>query len=276
MMKRILITGGSVFVSKYVAKYFHEHDYEVYVLNRNTKSQVEGVHLIEADRHQLDKKLKSYHFDAVVDVTAYDAKDIIDLYEALGSFDEYILISSSAVYPETTVQLYKGDSFLGKNKYWGKYGTDKIEAEKSLLERVPNAYILRPPYLYGPMNNVYWETFVFDCARFDRPFYIPNNGNMKLQFFHVEDLCRLIEQIISLHPKDHIINVGNDERISVKEWVSMCYACLGKTVKFVNVEKDIEQRNYFSFYDYEYYLDVNKQKKLLENTASMKIGLQSA
>lgn len=79
MMKRILITGGSVFVSKYVAKCFHEHDYEVYVLNRNTKSQI----LIEADRHQLDKKLKSYHFDAVVDVTAYDAKDIIDLYEAL-------------------------------------------------------------------------------------------------------------------------------------------------------------------------------------------------
>lgn len=51
---------------------------------------------------------------------------------------------------------------------------------------------------------------------------------------------------------------------------------LGKTVEFVNVEKDIEQRNYFSFYDYEYYLDVNKQKKLLENTVPMKIGLQSA
>ena len=42
VMKKILITGGTTFVSKYAAKYFVEADYEVYVLNRNSKSQVEG------------------------------------------------------------------------------------------------------------------------------------------------------------------------------------------------------------------------------------------
>lgn len=50
------------------------------------------------------------------------------------------------------------------NKYWGEYGIGKIEAERGLLARVPAAYILRPPYLYGPMNNVYREAFVFDCS----------------------------------------------------------------------------------------------------------------
>ena len=68
---------------------------------------------------------------------------------------------------------------------------DKIEAEKTLLERKPNAYILRPPYLYGQMNNIYREAFVFDCALADRKFYLPKDGEMKLQFFHIHDLCRL-------------------------------------------------------------------------------------
>ena len=44
-MKKILVTGGTTFVSKYAAEYFVNMGYEVYVLNRNTKSQVRGVKL---------------------------------------------------------------------------------------------------------------------------------------------------------------------------------------------------------------------------------------
>lgn len=272
-MKRILITGGTIFVSKYVAKYFSEHNYEVYVLNRNTKAQIDGVYLIEADRHALDGQLKDMHFDVVADITAYDAKDIIALYDALGSFDQYIMISSSAVYPENEVQPFTEESKKAVNKFWGKYGTDKIAAETSLLERVPDAYILRPPYLYGPMNNVYREAFVFDCAKADRKFYLPKAGDMKLQFFHVKDLCRFMEKIIETKPTEHILNVGNVEAVSIKDWVTMCYACFHKKPAFVNVYDDIEQRNYFSFYNYEYYLDVQKQQKIYPDTISLEEGL---
>ena len=127
-MKKILITGGTTFVSKYAAKYFVEADYEVYVLNRNSKSQVEGVQLIEADRHHLGSVLKDKYFDVVVDITAYNASDVIDLYEALGPFGQYIMISSSAVYPEYEAQPFREDTEKALNKFWGKYGTDKIEA----------------------------------------------------------------------------------------------------------------------------------------------------
>ena len=52
-MKKALVTGGTVFVSRYVAEYYVKHGYEVYVLNRNTRRQSEGVRLIEGDRqHQ--------------------------------------------------------------------------------------------------------------------------------------------------------------------------------------------------------------------------------
>ena len=44
-------------------------------------------------------------------------------------------------------------------------------------------------------RQVYREAFVFDCARADRPFYLPGDGGMKLQFFHVKDLCILMAEI---------------------------------------------------------------------------------
>lgn len=273
-MKKILVTGGTTFVSKY--EYFVNAGYEVYVLNRNTKPQVQGVNLIEGDRHNLGGILKNTFFDVVADITAYNAADIIDFVKELGSFGQYIMISSSAVYPEYGVQPFLEESEKSANKFWGAYGTDKIEAENVLLEKVKDAYILRPPYLYGPMNNVYREAFVFDCALADRKFYLPNDGSMKLQFFHVKDLCGLMEVIIRNKPDEHIFNVGNIEAVSIKEWVTICYKSLGKTPIFVNVNETIEQRNYFSFYNYEYYLDVTRQSKIYPKTISLEDGIKDA
>lgn len=272
-MKKILVTGGTTFVSKYVAGYFVDQGYEVYVLNRNSKPQVQGVNLLEGDRNNLGELLKDMHFDVVADITAYTKLDISNLLGALGSVEQYIMISSSAVYPEYGKQPFLEESELAENKFWGPYGTNKIEAEKELLERVPDAYILRPPYLYGPMNNVYREAFVFDCAMNDRKFYLPKDGGMKLQFFHVKDLCKLMEIIIDTKPKTHIMNVGNPASVTIKEWVTMCYACLDKTPVYVNVSDDVPQRNYFSFYDYDYVLDVAKQQELLPEVTDLCEGL---
>lgn len=275
-MKRVLVTGGTVFVSRYVAEYYVCKNYDVYVLNRNTRIQSEGVTLIEADRRNLGDVLKSYHFDIVFDVTAYNANDVDCLLNALGSFDDYILISSSSVYPEYCKQPFTENTPIGENKIWGKYGMGKVEAERALQARVPGAYILRPPYLYGPMNNVYREAFVFDCAMNKRKFYIPKDGDLRLQFFHVKDLCGFMDVLIEKHPEQKIFNVGNEETVTVKEWVDTCYKVVGEQPEFMNVYQDIEQRNYFSFYDYDYYLDVSKQKKLMSMTESIEDGLHEA
>lgn len=123
-MAKILITGGTVFVSRYVAGYYVQKGEEVYVLNRNHRLQPEGVILIEADRHNLGDALKSYNFDVVIDVTAYTAEDITDLLKGLGSFKQYIMVSSSAVYPESNPQPFTEIQTTGPNRFWGKYGTD--------------------------------------------------------------------------------------------------------------------------------------------------------
>lgn len=274
-MSKVLVTGGTVFVSRYIAEYYATNGHDVYVLNRNTREQPQGVTLVQADRHNLGNILKGYSFDVVID-TAYTSNDVELLLDALGKYGEYILISSSAVYPEYAPQPFSEDTPLSVNKYWGKYGTNKIAAEAVLHRRNPHAYILRPPYLYGPMNNVYREAFVFDCALEERKFYLPKDGGMKLQFFHVYDLCRFIDILLRTKPKQHIFNVGNRESISIREWVEMCYAVLCKKAEFQNVYREVEQRNYFSFYDYEYYLDVSKQYELMKNVKPIKEGLEES
>lgn len=272
---KILVTGGTVFVSKFVAEYFVKRGHEVFVLNRNTKPQVDGVQLIECDRHDIGDRLKNFRFDAVIDVTAYTAEDINLLLAGLSDFDNYFLISSSAVYPETLEIPFKVGDMRGANVFWGAYGTNKLAAENALLKRVPDAYILRPPYLYGEYNNVYREAFVFDCAERNAFFYLPKDGSMPLQFFHVEDLCRFIETLIALRPKQRIYNVCNAP-VTVKEWVEKCYAAVGKTPEFISVTNGTEQRNYFPFYDYGYVLDTTAQNALMPDLLPLDKGLQRA
>lgn len=106
-------------------------------------------------------RLRGYVFDIIIDVNAYTKRAIELLIDAVDNIKDYVLISSSAVYPETNIQPFAENQLVGRNSIWGDYGTNKIEAEKYLMDKVPNAYIIRPPYLCGAMNNVYREAFVF-------------------------------------------------------------------------------------------------------------------
>lgn len=271
---KILVSGGTTFVSKFTAEYFLKRNNEVYVINRNSREQVLGVHLIESDRMNPSNLLKNEHFDLIIDVTAYNQEHIKSILNSGVIFDNYIFISSSAVYPETNSQPFTEEQTCGKNSVWGDYGVNKLMAENYLLEHCTNAYILRPPYFYGIYENLYREAFPFDCAEKGRKFYIPQNGDMKLQFYNVSDLCKFIELIIKKKPDNHIYNVGNSDIITVKEWVKLCYKAVGKIPEFVEVDKSVQQRDYFCFYDYEYILDVKKQNELMPTTIPLEVGLK--
>jgi nucleoside-diphosphate-sugar epimerase len=273
---KILLTGGTVFVSRFVATYFINKGHEVFVLNRGTHEQVQGVSLIKSDRHYLNDSLKKHHFNAIFDICAYNEADVETLLEGLATYDDYILISSSAVYPETLTQPFNEKQPLGENKIWGSYGIGKIAAEKFLMNHNPHAYILRPPYLYGPMQNLYREPFVFECAENNRKFFVPNDGKMKLQFFHVEDLCIVMEKIIDTHPAQHVINVGNKDVVDINTFVNLCYKVVNAPLDIIYVTLHVNQRDYFCFYDYEYVLDVAELKKLLPNQKDLYQGLKES
>ena len=273
-MRKILVTGGTTFVSRGVAQHFMALGDEAWVLNRGNREQVSGVHHIKADRHSLGKSLERLAFDAVLDVTAYTGEDVKCLLSSLGDFGVYVLVSSSAVYPETEKQPFTEKTPVGRNSLWGEYGTNKIAAETCLRKNCENYYILRPPYLYGEGENLYREPFVFDCALRDRVFALPQS-DMKLQFFYVKDLCRFMDVLISERPEERVYNVGNPETVSVKKWVTLCYEALGKSPKFTVAEKHHPIRDYFCFYDYDYALSVKRMRSLMPEVTPLCEGLKN-
>lgn len=272
---RILITGGTSFVSRYAAEYFVAGGHDVTVLNRGTKAQPEGAKLILCDRTKLCDRLRGERFDLVFDITAYTEEHIKTLIDSGVKFGDYIFVSSSAVYPETNEQPFTEEQSCGYNSVWGDYGMNKLKAERYLRANAPDAFILRPPYLYGKYDNLYREAFVFDCAMSKRPFYIPLDGEMRLQFFNVADLCRFACVLLAKMPSDRVFNVGNRETVSVREWAELCYGAAGRTPELRNVPASVPQREYFPFRDYEYALDVTRQNELMPDTVSLEQGLKA-
>ena len=68
---KILITGGTTFVSKFAAEYFVKSSNHVTVINRGSRKQIDGVNLICCDRMELKNTLKEKHYDVILDITAY-------------------------------------------------------------------------------------------------------------------------------------------------------------------------------------------------------------
>lgn len=271
-MKNILVTGGTVFVSRRIAEYFAEKGENVFVLNRGTKPQSKNVTPIICDRHNIGGKLKKYSFDIVIDVSAYTRGDVLSLHAALGDFGQYVFISSSAVYPETLPQPFKETAECGRNTVWGDYGANKLAAEKYLIENVKDLYILRPPYLYGKGENLYRAPFIFDCAALGESVYLPRK-ELKLQFFDVDDLCRFIGTVNAKKPANRIFNVGNHDTVTAEKWVECCFEAAGKSPEIRLAPQNDYARNYFCFYDYDYSLDVTKMLDLMPEVKPLKQGI---
>ena len=106
---KILITGGTTFVSKYAAEYFAAKGSDVTVINRGSRPQAAGVTHINCDRTALGDRLQGKSFDLIFDITAYTEEHIKTLLDSGVTFNDYIFISSSAVYPETNSQPFTED-----------------------------------------------------------------------------------------------------------------------------------------------------------------------
>lgn len=271
-MRNILVTGGTVFVSRTIAGYFAAKGENVFVLNRGSRPQLSGVTAIIGDRRALGDTLKKYSFDAVIDVTAYNREDVKALHTALGDFGDYIFIGSSAVYPETLPQPFNESQKCGRNTVWGDYGANKLAAEEYLLENVKNVYILRPPYLYGKGENLYRAPFIFDCAEKGAAVFVPRE-DLRLQFFDVSDLCGFIETVLVQKPENNIFNVGNPYTVTAAEWIKLCFKAAGKIPEIKTAPKECFARNYFCFYDYDYVLDVSRMSSLMTDVKPLFSGI---
>ncbi len=268
-MGRVLVMGGTNFVSRCLARYLIQRGYEVDILTRGLhQADYTGYkNHFKCDRKMKDEMhilLEGRIYDAIFDISAYTREDVELLLSAIHirNIKKYIFCSSGAVYEpcfESVSENYK----RGENPNWGKYGLGKKEAEDYLfLLSETQAFpviMFRPAYIYGEGNNLYRETYFFDRIKEGRAIPIPHGNETKTQFIHVDDLVRVFESAISNGNIGRAYNVTCPELISWEKLVETCGNVMGENalIKHVDVRNaNVEARSYFPFRDVYYALNI--------------------
>ena len=272
-MKKILIMGGNQFVGKEIAKKFLEKNNTVYVLNRGTRKNIEGVIFLKTDRDnyiEMKNTLKDIEVDIIVDVSAYTEEQVNILHKVMkNKFKQYILISSASIYNNIKCTPVNEENQTGENLIWGDYAKNKYLAEKITIEN-SNLHnfkytIFRPFYIYGIGNNLDRENYFFSRIKYNLPIFIPSKNNI-IQFGYVEDLALAIESSIDNSDfYNQIFNISGNEYVTMSEFAEICGKVINKKtmIKYINTEKNkIKARDWFPFREVNLFGDISK----LENT----------
>ena len=205
---RVLIVGGTEFISLHLVRTLLRGGHEVVALNRGRQPArvPAGVRTIVCDRKDhaaLARALATERVDALVDI-AYaptTGEDVEALLDALdGRVGHAVFMSTGRVHDHALPIPYDEDA--PRSLYWGEYAKHKIDGEDAFLrrhrERGLPVSIVRPTHVYGPLNTRDNETFFFDRLLRGRPIVVPGAGGWLRQFGHVEDLADAIAALLGV------------------------------------------------------------------------------
>jgi UDP-glucose 4-epimerase len=244
---RVLVIGGSEFISLHLVRALLRGGHQVAVLNRGRSARAvpDGVRTIAADRLDhpaLRRALATERCDALVDVTyaPTTGADVAALLDALeGRVGHAVLVSTGRVYDHGRPIPFDEDT--PRTLYWGEYAKNKIAAEDALLERhrtrgLP-VTIVRPTHVYGPLNTRNNEAFFFDRLVRGRPVLVPGGGGWLRQFGHVDDLADAMVAVLGQPGAfGQAYNVTGEEAITQVGFVELIADILQRPLTLVACE----------------------------------------
>ncbi|WP_291576325.1 SDR family oxidoreductase [Clostridium sp. UBA4548] len=268
---KVLVMGGTEFVSSSLAKHLIDKGYTVDIFTRGIKEiKYEGIRKhLKGDRkliEDLERNLLGESYDYVFDISAYVKEDVKKLVKVLkrDNLKRYVFCSSGAVYVPSE-EMITEDFTRGENFNWGSYGYDKKEAEDYLFEvckkeKFPIT-IFRPTYIYGEENNLYRETYFFDRISEGLDIPIPS-GDKRTQFIHISDLVQVFESAVKAEKSiGQAYNVTHPEIVTWNYLVKTAMGIVNRKVNTIEVDEEkenINTREYFPFRNVTYLLATKK------------------
>jgi UDP-glucose 4-epimerase len=242
---RVLVAGGTEFISLHLVQALLRDGHQVAVLNRGRQPGrvPAGVRTFAADRKDhaaLRKALAGERFDGLVDVTyaPTTGEDVEALLDAPAAVGHVLFVSTGRVYDHARPIPFDEDT--PRTLYWGEYAKNKIAGEDVLLarhrERGLPITIVRPTHVYGPLNTRNNETFLFDRLVRDRPVLVPDGGGWLRQFGHVADLADAMVAMLGAPAAfGHAYNVTGEEAISQVGFVELIAEVMARRLRLVHV-----------------------------------------
>jgi nucleoside-diphosphate-sugar epimerase len=204
---RLLVLGGTIFVSYAVAAEAMRRGHEVVCAARGTSGKVpDGAKLVAVDRDLADglEPLAGERFDAVVDVAKISYPWVARALDMLAdNAGHWTFVSSISAYADLGSRENPGVRlFEPKQEHVGEgeeitdpdlYGAIKVASENAVLERLGDrAFVVRPGLVTGPGDRS--DRFGYWPARMSRGgrVVVPDTPDLPTQLIDVRDLATWI------------------------------------------------------------------------------------
>ena len=159
----------------------------------------------------------------------------------------------------------------------GPYGESKIAAEKYILENLPvdrDVYIFRPCMIHGPGNKGNLN-LLYSVVKTGIPWPLGAFENRRT-FTSVENICFVVEGVLTKEVQSGIYNMGDDEALSTNELIEEICKSLGKKAHIWKLPKGlmIGVAKVGGFLHLP--LDLERLRKLTENYISSNAKIKAA
>jgi len=246
---RVAVTGASGFVGGHVARALAAMGHEVLSYGRRDVAELREPLPNYASWDVTAGPIAAVDVDAVIHSAAhvgdwgrystFYAANVDGTRAVLESFPRaarVVHISSSSVYSDGVHKvMVREDASTGDCRY-SHYGRTKALAEKVVLERRPDAVVLRPHIVYGPGDTTLLPR-VLAARRFGR-LPIPGDGRNRVSVTHVDNLVSAVTRALVSVPIG-VFNVADAETATVDELLRTVLSRAGVATKIVHVPRAI-------------------------------------
>ena len=251
--KRILITGATGFIGKYIVEHALKNDYEVFLAIREKSDTSRISHLnfkkIVLDFSSQETISKSLSSNIIFDTVIHNAglkasfiksdyhKYNVELTKNICTvLKKKKLLKGKFIYISSLAALGPGDKIsledITENrveKPISSYGKSKLLAEKEVLESGLNYTILRPTAVYGQGTSDYKDLIKITKNGF---VIYTANPNQHLSFIHAEDVARVVFLTDKILHKNQIFNVSDGKDYTLTSLYEIVASALKVKIKY--------------------------------------------
>lgn len=195
------------------------------------------IHLAGKAHDTKNKSAADVYFKVNTDLT----KKIYDYYLA-SKAKKFIFFSSVKAAADKVEGEYVDENVVPSPK--GPYGESKIAAEEYIRskenERISlgkETYILRPCMIHGPGNKGNLN-LLYNVVKKGVPWPLGAFEN-KRTFTSIDNLCYIIEGLLSKDVESGIYNINDDEAVSTNELIEIICKSLGKNAHIWSIPRGL-------------------------------------
>lgn len=289
---KILITGIHGFVGSNLVKAL-SLDNEIYGLDIVFPTKDGVKHTFAWD--SLDKQGEVPDVDAIIHLAgkAHDTKNksaaeeyfkvnteltkkIYDYFLASPTAKKFIFFSSVKAAADSVEGDYIDESVVPNPK--GPYGESKIAAERYIFgckaHSDKKTYVLRPCMIHGPGNKGNLN-LLYGVVKKGIPWPLGAFEN-KRTFTSIDNLCFIINGLLTKEIEPGIYHVNDDEAVSTNELIEIICSALGKKAKIWHISRGLMEGVAKTGSWLHLPLNTERLRKLTENYVSSNAKIKKA